>query len=161
MPKTFRNLARPILAAAATLLLMASTPAVAADAFKALKGSWAGGGQALFAGGQKERLTCAARYAGSGASLSLSLRCASASAQINLSGSLGAVGSRVSGHWSESSFGLSGAARGSASKSGLHLRISGSTTGSLNIAIAGGRHTVAFHSRETALEGVNISLRRR
>jgi hypothetical protein len=161
MRMKFRNATAAAIAAAATLALMTAGPAEAADAFNALKGSWSGGGKATFAGGQTERLTCAARYSGGGASLSLALRCASPSAQINLSGNLGSSGNKVSGNWSETSFGLSGAAHGSATKSAVRLRISGGTIGSLSIAIAGQRQTVAFYLKETALQGVNISLRRR
>ncbi len=139
----------------------APTKANAADAFNALKGSWSGSGSASFAGGETEKLRCTARYAGGGSNLALNLKCASASAQINLSGSLDANGNKVSGDWSESSFGLSGSAFGSTSGGSVRLRISGSTSGYLTLNVSGNRHTVALSSKGTTLTGVNVSMGRR
>ena len=149
--------------AAGSLLTMAlpSPDARAAGAFAALNGSWSGSGNASFAGGETEKLRCTARYSGGGSNLAINLKCASASAQINLSGSLDANGSKVSGDWSESSYGLSGDARGSASDSSVKLKISGGTNGYLTLSVSGNRHTVALSSQGTALTGVNVTLGRR
>lgn len=147
-----------ILAAAALLL---PQPALSADAFNALKGNWSGGGKASFSGGQSEKLRCSARYTGGGSNLSLNVRCASPSAQINLTGRLAASGNKVSGDWAENSFGLSGAANGSASANSVRLRISGSTTGFLTLNVTGNRHTFAISSQGTSLTGVNVNLSRR
>jgi hypothetical protein len=149
------------IAAMAVTLVVTATAAPAADAFVSLKGRWSGGGSASFAGGQTERLRCTARYSGSRDNLALTLKCASPSAQISLSGDLGAAGNRVSGHWRENSFGLSGNAAGSATARGVRLRISGDTTGFLTLNVAGNRHTVALSSQGTSLTGVNVTLRRR
>ena len=152
--------------AALTAVLLATamlTPgtAHAAEAFNALKGSWSGAGSASFAGGQSEKLRCTARYGGGGSNLSISLKCASASAQINLTGNLDANGNKVSGDWSENSFGLSGGAYGSATASSVRLKISGGTSGYLTLSVSGNRHTVALSSQGTSLTGVNVSLGRR
>ncbi len=141
--------------------MLAPVPAQAAEAFNALKGNWSGAGSASFAGGQSEKLRCTARYGGGGDSLSISLRCASASAQINLTGNLDANGNKVSGDWSENSFGLSGGAYGSAKGGSVRLKITGGTSGYLTLSVSGNRHTVALSSQGTSLTGVNVSLGRR
>jgi hypothetical protein len=133
----------------------------AAEAFDALKGSWSGSGSASFAGGGTEKLRCTARYSGGGTNLGLSLKCASASAQINLSGSIGANGNKVSGDWNESSFGQSGAVNGTTSGGTVRMRISGSMSGYLTLNVSGNRHTVAISSQGSTLAGVNVSLGRR
>jgi len=139
---------------------LAAPSGLSAEPFNGLKGSWSGGGKASFAGGQTERIRCSARYSGGGSKLTLTLRCASQSAQISLSGNLSASGNRVSGSWTESSYGVSGSASGSATNNSMRLKISGGASGFLNIATAGSRQTVALSSEGT-LTGVNISLRRK
>ncbi len=148
-----------VILAVAVSMFVPST-AQAAQAFNALKGSWSGGGSASFAGGQSEKLRCTARYSGGGANLALNLKCASASAQINLTGSLAANGSKVSGEWNENSFGLSGGAFGSTSGGRVRLKISGGASGYLTLTVSGNRHSVALSSQGT-LTGVNVSLARR
>jgi hypothetical protein len=146
---------------ALTFALLMATPAPAADAFNALKGSWSGSGSASFAGGESEKLRCTARYSGGGDNLNLSLKCASSSAQINLTGSLEANGNKVSGDWAENSFGKSGGAFGRAEGGSVRLRISGDAKGYLTLNVSGGRHTVALSTSDSTLKGVNVSLGRR
>lgn len=156
--RTSKVLALGVIFASAGL---ASTPASAADAFAALNGSWSGGGSASFASGETEKLRCTARYSGGGNSLSLGLKCASASAQINLTGSLDASGNKVSGDWSENSYGLSGDAHGSTKGGSVRLKISGGANGYLTLNVSGNRHTVALSTQGSTLTGVNVSLGRR
>lgn len=156
-----RHLKAIALLSVAGVLLITPSHARAAEAFSALKGSWSGSGSASFQGGQSEKLRCTARYAGGGDSLGLTLKCASASASINLSGNLGANGSRVSGDWNESNFGLSGDANGSTKGGSVRLKISGGASGYLTLNVSGNRHTVAISSQGTSLTGVNVSLARR
>ena len=69
-------------------LSLAGAPAQAAMApFRALAGSWAGGGIISLADGNQERLRCRASYDvdGSGTTLRLNLRCASDSYNFDLS----------------------------------------------------------------------------
>ena len=150
-----------LLPLALTFTLLMATPAPAADAFNALKGSWSGGGSASFVGGESEKLRCTARYSGGGDNLNLSLKCASSSSQINLTGSLEANGNKVSGSWAENSFGKSGGAFGRAEGGSVRLRISGDAKGYLTLNVSGGRHTVALSTSDSTLKGVNVSLGRR
>ncbi len=141
--------------------IFASAPsASASEAFDALKGSWSGGGSVSFSSGESEKLRCTARYSGGGSNLAFSMKCASSSAQINLSGDLSG-GNKVSGSWSESSYGLSGGASGSASGNSVRVRISGGANGYLTLNVSGSRHTVALSTQGTPVTGVNVSLNRR
>jgi hypothetical protein len=154
--------ARATLAALALgAALLAPQPARSADSFNSLKGGWSGGGSAKFSGGQSEKLRCSARYSGGASNLALNIKCASASAQINLVGQLSASGKKVSGGWSENSFGLSGSASGSKTATGVRLRISGGATGYLSLTVTGNRHSFALSSQGTPLTGVNVTMRRR
>jgi hypothetical protein len=150
-----------IAAAALAILAMPAPSASAAEAFGALNGSWSGSGSASFASGETEKLRCTARYSGGGNNLSIGLKCASASAQINLTGSLDASGNKVSGDWSENSYGLSGDAHGSTNGGSVRLKISGGANGYLTLNVSGNRHTVALSTQGASLTGVNVSLGRR
>ena len=71
LAKTLRwpfAVALPIFAAIVSTNAITS-PARAAEAFDALKGSWAGGGSVSFSSGETEKVRCTARYSGGGASL--------------------------------------------------------------------------------------------
>ena len=149
------------LAIGAAIAASAATPALSADAFSALKGRWSGAGKATFAGGQSEKLRCSAQYAGGGANLILNLKCASPSAQINLKSDLSSRGNKVSGIWSESNFGQSGALNGSQTNSGLRLRVSGTTAGMMTIAVSGNRQSVYLSSPGSTMTGVSIGMGRR
>lgn len=150
----------PLIAALGCLTLTPSH-AHATDAFNALKGSWSGSGRVSFSSGESEKLKCSARYSGGGSSLGMSVKCASSSAQINLTGSLDASGNKVSGDWSESSYGLNGSANGSASGGNVRLKISGSANGYLTLNVSGGQHTIAMSTQGIPVSGVNVSLARR
>lgn len=146
---------------AATASVGLADTAQAAAAFNALKGSWSGSGTARFSSGESERIRCNARYSGGGSNLHLNLRCASASAQINLRGNLDARGNVVLGDWNESSYNLSGSARGALGANSVRLKISGGANGFLTLNVSGNRHSVAVSTAGSPLTGVNVSMRRR
>jgi len=150
-----------ILSALAAFAIASPSPAGAVEAFNALKGSWSGSGTASFEGGQTEQLRCSAHYSGGGDTISINLKCASASAQINLQGSLEASGNRVSGVWSETSYGMSGDAFGSASGSTVRLRISGGATGTLALSVSGSSQSVSVTTKTATLRSVSVRMRRR
>lgn len=151
-----------LLLAVASLAVLAA-PAAAATPFAGLDGRWSGGGHASFEGGQSERLRCSATYrtSGGGANLSMSLRCASSSANISLHGNLHASGGRVSGSWSESTYGVGGEASGSANAGNMRLRFSGGTAGSLSVSLGKSSQSVSISARGSSLRGVQVSLSRR
>jgi hypothetical protein len=152
-----------IAAVAAVATVAAHTGASAASPFDRLAGSWTGGGRVTFEGGQTERLRCNARYAssGSGNRLDLTIRCASPATSFELRGDLAYRGGRVSGNWQERTLGASGRAAGRANAGSIVMRISGAASGSMSVALSGRAQTVTVSTVDTALRGINVSLRRR
>jgi hypothetical protein len=155
-----RHFAALALAAATTI---AAPSLSAASPFSTLAGSWSGSGTVLFEGGQSERLRCNARYtsSGGGSQLSLVLRCASTSGSFDLTGRLTDRGGRVSGEWSERSFGAEGTAFGRASGDSIVLRLSGDVAGAMSVSTSGARQSVSVSTQGTALRNIRISLQRK
>lgn len=153
----------PLAIAVAVAAFTAPVGASAASPFERLAGSWTGGGRVTFEGGQTERLRCNARYAssGSGNRLDLTIRCASPATSFELRGDLAYRGGRVSGNWQERTLGASGRAAGRATAGSIVMRISGAASGSMSVALSGRAQTVTVSTVDTALRGINMSLRRR
>jgi len=153
---------RQLSALALAALIPIAHPAGAASPFATLNGNWSGGGVALFEGGQSERLRCNARYTSASSSrLDLDLRCASTSGTFHLSGRLTDRGGRVTGEWSEHSFGAEGTAVGRASGDSIVLRLSGTVAGAMLVSTSGSRQSVSVSTQGTALRNIRITLRRR
>jgi hypothetical protein len=155
---------RPAAAVAiASLGLAAAGAAYAATPFTNLGGTWSGGGKVRLENGRSEAIRCNANYAprSGGTTLGLSLRCASASNRIELRARLTLNGRRVSGEWEERSFNASGYIGGVASGSILRLRFSGSIEGSMVVTTSGVSQSISVRTDASALQGVNVSLRRR
>ena len=152
-----------IAAVAAVAIFAGHSGASAASPFDRLAGNWTGGGRVTFEGGQTERLRCNARYSssGSGNRLDLILRCANSATSFELRGDLAYQGGRVSGNWQERTLGASGRAAGRANAGSIVMRISGSASGSMSVALSGAAQTVTVTTLDTALRGINVSLRRR
>ena len=146
----------------ASLALALAGAAHAATPFTSLGGSWSGSGQVRLENGRSEGIRCTANYVprSGGAALGLSLRCASPSNRIELRASLTLEGSRVSGSWEERSFNAAGGVSGQASGSSLQLRFSGSIQGSMLVTTSGRSQSISVRTDTTALQGVNVNLRR-
>jgi hypothetical protein len=157
--------ARRAAAAVAISSVMFAHTSVAqvAGPFGGLGGSWAGSGRVRLDAGQTEALRCTANYVprGGGSGLGLSLRCASASNRIELRANLSVRGGRVSGSWEERSFNAGGDLSGLASGGSLRLRFSGTISGSMLVTTAGNSQSISVRTDNSALQGVNVSLRRR
>ncbi len=154
---------RPVAGAVlGTVLLAASGSAQAASAFAGLGGSWSGSGHIKLENGQREAIRCSANYVprSGGNAMGLSLRCASASGRVELRASLEARGSRVSGTWEERSYGVSGDVSGVASGGNLRLVFGGSLSGAMLVTTSGNSQSISVRTDTTALQGVNVSLRR-
>jgi hypothetical protein len=151
------------LIALAPALALAGTPVEASSPFATMQGSWAGTGSITFEGGQSERLRCNARYSGgrNGDSLGLNLRCASPSARVDLSGRLSHRDGRVSGSWSETSYGAQGTAYGRSTLNNVSLRLGGSITGAMTMSVSGSRQSVSISTRGTSLRAIHMTLARR
>ena len=85
----------------AALTLAASPAAAAVSPFRALAGTWSGGGMLSMANGEQQRLRCRAAYdvAGRGDELNLNLRCASDAYNFDLTGNVAYRGGAISGQW--------------------------------------------------------------
>lgn len=143
--------------------IVASSGAQADSALDTLSGSWSGTGKATFEGGKSERLSCRAYYRGPRGENdhSFSIRCASASAKVELRASLSLKGSAVRGRWEERQHNATGALSGRVSSEAMRLDIKGSVSGGLSVILNGkNRHSVSLRSTGTALQSVDIGLRR-
>jgi hypothetical protein len=144
---------------ASGLLLL--TPAMAADgALAGLTGSWGGGGVIKYSDGSSERMRCNARYSGGGAAMAMTISCSGAR-NVNISGSLKANGSRISGSWSESNLGVSGSASGKAGPGSLSLGLGGSVSGSMAVSYSGSHQSVNISVAGAPLQSVSMSLAKR
>jgi hypothetical protein len=154
---------RPVAGAVlGTMMLAAWGSAEAASAFGGLGGSWSGTGHIKLENGQREAVRCSANYVSrsGGNALGLSLRCASASGRVDLRASLEARGSRVTGTWEERSYGVSGDVSGVANGGNLRLVFGGSLSGAMLVTTSGNSQSISVRTDTSALQGVNVSLRR-
>jgi hypothetical protein len=144
--------------------LMAGGSAEAASPFRALAGSWAGGGTLSMQSGEQERLRCRAAYDvdGSGAQLRLNIRCASDSYNIDLSSDVAYRGGAISGEWSEASHNASGTIEGRASGDRIEAMARGQTfSAGLSLITRGSRQMVSIRPEGTEITGVQLELSRR
>lgn len=145
----------------ATSGFIAGAAAAEPNSFSALVGSWSGSGQFRLEDGTVQRMRCTASYSGGGSVLNLSIRCASPNNTIDMRGHLKASGGRVSGNWSESTFGLDGSASGQASANRMSLRLSGGLSGSMSVGFTRASQNITISTQSAALRSVSISMSRR
>lgn len=147
---------------AVAFVALAAPQAEAASPLSRLSGSWSGSGQFRLENGQTESIRCSANYVPRSSGLGLALRCASPSNRVELRASLTARGKHVSGTWEERSYNASGRVSGVAIGNTLRLSINGGgLSGSMLVRTTGGSQTISVRTDNSALKGVNISLRRR
>jgi hypothetical protein len=145
-------------------LALASSALAAAGPFRALAGSWAGGGTITMSSGEQERLRCRAAYdvGGGGDQLRLNIRCASDSYNIDLSSDVAYRGGEISGEWSEASHNASGTIAGRASGDRIEAEARGQIfSAGLSLTTRGSRQTVSIRPAGTEITAVNLELQRR
>ncbi len=144
---------------------LSGAPAAAAvSPFRAMAGSWAGGGTVDMANGERERLRCRASYdvAGRGDQLSLSLRCASDSYTFDLTSNAEYRDGAISGEWSEASRNASGTLEGRANGDHIDAAARGQNfSARLSLTTHGGRQTVSIRPQGGDIAGVSLTLNRR
>lgn len=133
-------------------------PAIAAEDFAGLGGSWGGGGTVKYTDGSTERMHCSAHYNGGGSDVSLSIRCASSAHNIDLTGRLHSSGGHVGGSWSESNFGLSGSASGKASAGHISLGLGGGVSGSMSVSFTPSHQDVFISVGGSVFQSVSMNL---
>jgi len=147
-----------------TALALAGAAQAAPGPFRALTGSWSGGGTISMSGGEQERLRCRAAYdvGAGGDQLRLNIRCASDSYNIDLSSDLTYRGGEISGEWSEASHNASGTIAGRASGERIEAQARGQTfSAGLSLTTRGSRQTVSIRPEGTEITAVNLELQRR
>lgn len=151
------------------VLAIAGSPSFAQYAmvspFRAMAGSWSGGGTLSMANGERERLRCRANYnpGGGGDELRLNLRCASASYNFNLTSDIQNRGGAISGQWTEASRNASGILSGRAAGDRIDVTARGQNfSANLSLTTRGNRQTVSIHPEgPTDVRAVSIALDRR
>jgi hypothetical protein len=150
-------------------LAIATPPALAQYAmvspFRAMVGSWSGGGTLSMANGEQERLRCRANYnpGGGGDELRLNLRCASASYNFDLTSDVQDRGGVISGQWSEASRNASGVLSGRAVGDRIDVTARGQNfAANLSLTTRGNRQTVSIQPEGTTdVRAVSLALNRR
>ena len=148
----------------AALSFAGSSAQAAMSPFRALAGSWAGGGVISLADGNQERLRCRASYDvdGSGSALRLNLRCASDSYKFDLSSDVQYRGGAISGEWSEASRNASGTIEGRAAGDRIEAEASGPAfSANLSLTTRGSRQMVTIRPQGGDISVVSLELSRR
>jgi hypothetical protein len=153
-------------ASALIVFSLAASPAAAAisSPFRAMAGSWSGGGTLSTANGEQEQLRCRASYdvAGNGDELRLNLRCASASYNFDLASNVQYRGGAISGEWTEASRNASGTIEGRAAGDHIEAAARGqSFSANLSLTTRGNRQTVSIRPEGTDIRAVSLALERR
>jgi len=143
----------------------ASSSDAAVSPFRAVAGSWAGGGTLSMADGEREPLRCRASYnvAGTGNEVSLNLRCASASYNFDLSSEAQYRGGAISGSWSEASRNASGSLFGRGNGDHIDVAARGQNfAANLSLTTRGNRQIISIRPEgQTDIRGVSLALERR
>jgi len=148
----------------AALTLTASPAAAAVSPFRAMAGSWSGGGRLSMADGEQQRLRCRASYdvAGRGDELSLELRCASDAYNFDLTSNVAYRGGEISGQWSEATRNASGTIEGRANGDHIEAAARGQNfSANLSLTTRGNRQTVSIHPQGGDVRAVSLALDRR
>jgi hypothetical protein len=146
------------------LALAASPTEAAMSPFRAMAGSWFGGGVLDMADGQQERLRCRASYdvAGGGEELRLNLRCASPSYNFDLASQVQYQDGAISGEWSEATRNASGTIEGRAVGDRVEAAARGqSFSAALSLTTRGNRQSVSIRPEGSEIRAVSLSLERR
>ena len=148
----------------AVLALGGAAHAAPASPFRALEGSWVGGGVLSMSDGNQERLRCRAAYdvGGAGEQMRLNIRCASDSYNIDLSSEVAYRGGEISGQWSEASHNASGTIEGRAVGNRIEAQARGQTfSAGLSLTTSGRRQAISIRPAGTEITGVDLQLSRR
>ena len=150
---------------ALSLILAAGTAqAVNYSPFRAMAGSWTGGGMLSMADGEQQRLRCRAAYdpAGGGEAMRLNIRCASPSYNFDLASEVEDRGGTITGSWSEATRNASGSIEGRAMGEHIEATAQGQNFGaSISLTTRGNRQSVVIRPAGTDVRSVSLALERR
>ena len=150
---------------AALGVVAGTTSQAAMSPFRAMAGSWSGGGVLSMANGEQERLRCRASYnvGGAGDALDLNLTCASPSYRFDLTSQAEYRGGEISGSWSEASRNASGSLSGRANGDQINVAARGQNfAADLSLTTRGNRQSISIRPQgQTDIRGVSLALERR
>ena len=156
-----------LMAGAAVLLSLcwaAQGAQAAVSPFRAMAGTWSGGGVLSMANGEQERLRCRALYDvyARGDELRLNLRCASASYNFDLASDVEYRGGAISGEWTEASRNASGTISGRAIGDHVEAAARGQNlSANLSLTTRGNHQTVSIRPEGSDVRAVSLTLERR
>jgi hypothetical protein len=150
----------PLLVIAATVGTPVSAGA-ASSSFATLLGTWGGTGSYKLEDGTSEKLRCNGYYTGASNQLGLVVMCSGGKNKIEVRSKLTANGTALSGNWEERTYNAEGTVSGRHEGNRISLSVSGSITGTMNIAYDGGHQTVSIALQGSPLKSVNVSLSRK
>lgn len=148
--------------AALVALCISGGSAGADETWSLLEGRWSGMGTIVLDGGGSERLKCQAAYQVEGeAHVAQRLTCVSASYRIDGSADLIFEGSRLSGTWSERSYGVGGGLSGTATDGRIAFQLDAATfSGDAAIEVQRCRQTVRVSISGAIIKSIDVGLRR-
>lgn len=125
------------------MLLTAGAAPAQANPFAVMAGNWQGSGTLEPIEGSKERVICRVSYVVSGTSISQTINCAGTDYRIAATGNYSYSDGKLSGNWSEATYGASGSASGTISGNTVFVRINGEKfTGRMKFNLSGSAHSV-------------------
>jgi hypothetical protein len=149
----------------AGLSLAGASAAAVTSPFRAMAGSWAGGGVIDMANGDQERLRCRAAYDvdGSGSAMRLNLKCASDSYNFDLASNVEYREGAISGQWSEATRNAPGTIEGRAAGDHIEAAARGqSFSADLSLTTRGNRQTISIRPQGGGeIRAVSLALERR
>jgi len=158
------TLARTGLLVAALGLASSTSQAAISSPFRAMAGSWTGGGTLSTSDGQQQRLRCRASYgvADRGDELRLNLRCASDSYNFDLAGNAAYRGGAISGQWTEATRNAAGTIEGRAAGDRIEAAARGQNfSANLSLTTRGNQQFVTIRPEGTEVRAVSLALERR
>jgi hypothetical protein len=148
-----------------SLTLAGSTAQAAIGSpFRAMAGSWIGGGTLTMADGEQQPLRCRAGYdvADGGEALRLNIRCASAGYNFDLASQVENRRGQIVGSWSEASRNASGSIVGQAVGDRIEAAARGQNfAANLSLTTRGNRQSIVIHPAGTDVRAVSLALERR
>ncbi len=146
------------------ILVVSTSPALAAGPFAGFAGNWKGSGTIQTDSGQ-EAITCKARYTTTAGdtTLGINVNCASDSYRVNIVSNVVAQGSTLSGSWQETTRQISGDVSGRIPEPNT-LQASLQTMGGgleLGARTNGKRQAITLTSQGSDIRGATITLKKR
>lgn len=138
MRETFTWVIGAIVLVAAAMVPMSGALKADPAFYKALEGSWRGGGTVTPSKGGRERINCRVKYGVIGSNIKQNINCAGADYKINVNGTYKVSGNKISGSWTETKNNYNGSANGSIRGSTINVQIKGvSFNGTMAIKVSG------------------------